>query len=657
MIDINRKAHEEINCIYNDILPKYGMEVRDGQIELCHKMLDAFADKSISLCHAGVGIGKTSAYIVAAVVWDKYMPHEVMSGVFSPFVIATSSIALQNAILEDYIPSLSQILVDEGIVNEPFMGILRKGKGNYACPLRLEHRIKSINPEKRSSEKLEALLALRHDLDFAKVPKLSRYDRERVAIPDLCPRKCSCSESCKFMHMLREQHKSTALFQVCNHNYLLADALNRKREYSPLFPMYRGLIIDEAHKLITATRDMCEYRFDTGDIDEFIAELREVVADAPTGSSPLFSSLLELFKLPPDTQEVYEPNASTKAIIHDCLEILEAAKQIRRNAPGLRHVVYRIGRTLKRFYDMDGHYLCYLDSDEYGRLSFIAVCKSVSTQLRELMWNAIDAGIILTSGTLAIDNSFRFVKKQLGLSYVMRDVSESVFCSPFDYYNNCLLYMPERMPNIKNTDAYRSAAFNEVKRIITATHGHTLILFTSYDDMSDTYQMLKEENLSYPLFALNRGDEQSIRAFRQSSNGILLACGRAWEGMDFPGDIVSSLIIYKLPFPQQTMLSEAQKSQYMSLRDFIAAAVIPVMQISMMQGIGRGIRLKTDTCAISILDGRAVPDGKYHKSVLSALPDMRIVSDINDVVEFIREKKQSAYFESEVTADGTAEPQ
>ena len=69
-----------------------------------------------------------------------------------------------------------------------------------------------------------------------------------------------------------------------------------------------------------------------------------------------------------------------------------------------------------------------------------------------------------------------------------------------------------------------------------------------------------------------------------------LACGRAWEGLDFPGDIVSSLILYKLPFPQKTLLSEVQKSQYMSLRDFIGAVVVPQMQISVMQGMLDGIR-------------------------------------------------------------------
>ena len=211
------KAHAEIDRIYFDIFPKHGMEVRDGQIALCHNMLNAFADKRISLCHAGVGVGKTSAYIVAAVVWNKYRPCDA-SEHFSPFVIATSSIALQNAILEDYIPQLSDILCGEGVIDEPFEGILRKGKGNYVCPMRLARRIENINPDKRNKEKLKALLALRLNMDLGKAPRLSKYDKVRVAIPDTCPRKCKDADDCAFIHMLTAQQHSTVLFQVCNHN-------------------------------------------------------------------------------------------------------------------------------------------------------------------------------------------------------------------------------------------------------------------------------------------------------------------------------------------------------------------------------------------------------------------------------------------------------
>lgn len=643
------QAHADIDNIFFDIFPMHGMEVRDGQIALCHNMLDTFSDKRISLCHAGVGVGKTSAYIIAAAVWNKYRPCDA-GDTFSPFVIATSSIALQNAILEDYIPKLSDILLAKGIIAEPFIGILRKGKGNYVCPLRLSRRIESMNPDKRNKQKLDALLALKFNGDLGKASHLSKYDKERVAIPDSCPRKCESASNCPFIRMLTAQQHSTALFQVCNHNYFIADALNRMRGHSPLLPTYRGLVIDEAHKLTAAARDMCEYRFDKGDVEDFLAELRMVSATQKRSSS-FFERLFAEFSCPQDTQEVYTPNCERKRLICKCIEVLEQATAMHSNIPGLRNAANRIGRTLKQFHDMSDHYLCYLDCDRDGNLAFVAIPKSIRTQLRTLLWNNKDAGIILTSGTLAINKSFRCLRRQMGLNHIDRVINEFVIDSPFDYQHNCLLYLPDHMPSVKDTDAYRDAAFDEISKLIQVTNGHTLILFTSYDDMSEAYQMLKEQDIPYPLFALNRGDEQNIAAFRKSGNGILLACGRAWEGLDFPGDIVSSLILYKLPFPQKTLLSESQKSQYMSLRDFIGAVIVPQMQISVMQGIGRGVRLETDTCVISILDRRAAPESKYQHAITDALPVMPSTRSIDDVATFIRKKKPVAYFESEVTVN------
>ena len=67
-------AHEDIEKIFRIILPQHGREPRDGQIELCHKMLDSLAGKRIALCDAGVGVGKTDAYIVAALMLHKHKP-------------------------------------------------------------------------------------------------------------------------------------------------------------------------------------------------------------------------------------------------------------------------------------------------------------------------------------------------------------------------------------------------------------------------------------------------------------------------------------------------------------------------------------------------------------------------------------------------------
>ena len=99
---------------------------------------------------------------------------------------------------------------------------------------------------------------------------------------------------------------------------------------------------------------------------------------------------------------------------------------------------------------------------------------------------------------------------------------------------------------------------------------------------------------------------------------MLFAAGSCWEGVDFPGDMVSSLILVRLPFPVPDPLSEAERERYPTLQDYIRTVVIPDMQVKLRQGFGRAIRTETDTCVVSILDYRAAPGKRYHRAVLDA---------------------------------------
>lgn len=103
--------------------------------------------------------------------------------------------------------------------------------------------------------------------------------------------------------------------------------------------------------------------------------------------------------------------------------------------------------------------------------------------------------------------------------------------------------------------------------------------------------------------------------------------------------MVSSLIIVKLPFAVPDPISEAQKKEYASLKDYIQAVIVPDMQKKLRQGFGRALRTETDTCVVSILDERAGEGGRYHEEVMCALPSRKMAKDIKDVQHFIRNRK------------------
>ena len=59
------------------------------------------------------------------------------------------------------------------------------------------------------------------------------------------------------------------------------------------------------------------------------------------------------------------------------------------------------------------------------------------------------------------------------------------------------------------------------------------------------------------------------------------------------------------------------------------------------------VLLAVGTCVVAILDERSVPGKRYFKDVKTALPEMRITDDLDDVEAFIRRVKGPNYFQED----------
>lgn len=291
------------------------------------------------------------------------------------------------------------------------------------------------------------------------------------------------------------------------------------------------------------------------------------------------------------------------------------------------------------------HFICWMQKGENGRLALCAVPMELEQILFEDIWNRPIPAVI-TSGTMSVRGDFTHFKKTTGIYLAAPSkIMETTKPSPFDFRNNGLLYIPERMPfpNIRD-DRYIQAVMEEILRIVPATHGHTLILFTSYWLMERVFYGLKDRLSVYPLFLMGRGRLDVISSFRRSGNGVLFASDSAGEGIDLAGDILSSLIIVKLPFPVPDPVMEYQRTQYADFDSYRRDIIIPEMLIKLRQWFGRGIRREDDTAVFSILDSRASLRGRYRAEILDTLPSMPVTDRLSDVVDFIIRKKADSYF-------------
>ena len=639
--------------IFRVLLPEQGLAVREEQIRLCHEMLDTLLGERIALCDAGVGIGKTYAYLVACVLMRKYsilmernsLPKQ------HPVVVSTSSIALQKAILSEYVPFLSRVLVEQGIIQTPLRAVVRKGKEHFVCDNRLEQRIEAIRYKQKNAVQREALLSLRKHYDMDIVKDLSGFDRRLVCVPKFCPRECPGRQMCRYQRYLEESKKQDVFLQICNHNYLLADAFHRREEYKPLLADYRALVVDEAHKLPEAARQMFGKNLCMDDIREIAYYLEREHQNVEartlkTGMYSIFTIIMESHISSHGIKENFQLTGECEFCLWEGIQMIERMmEQLKGVVP--KWVLNRLQEAkevLECFLQKNSKYVLHLRMDKEKIPVLCAASREIPQLLREMLWDREQAlSVILTSGTLKAGKGFARTLQMTGLEG-RTDVQSYVAESPFAYEENCLLYLPKTLRKCKRGSREEvEMVAGQIHSLICSTYGHTLVLFTSYTLMGSVYQILRD-GIPFPMVEVWRHSQEEILRFKTMENAVLFAAGSCWEGVDFPGDMVSSLIIVKLPFAVPDPISEAEKETYESLEDYIQAIIVPDMQKKLRQGFGRAIRTETDTCVVSILDFRAVKGGKYHEDVMCALPSCRIAEELKEVQDFIRSRKGVEYY-------------
>lgn len=633
-------AHEEIDAIFREILPRNGMAVREAQISLCHTMLNTMQNNHIALCDAGTGIGKTYAYLVAGIILQRHSLSK------RAILISTSSIALQKSILYEYIPFLSAALLGAGLVDHPITAVVRKGKSHYVCDERLNKRICRACLDRKNPKRREALLSLWRQIDMDEAPKLNAFDRRQIRV-ETCR---GCSLTCRYRRYVEESKSGAYLFQICNHNFLLADAIHRGSGKAPLLPEYGAVVIDEAHKLPEAARQMFTESLSQEQMLDAISGLEDerfLLAAERLGLAiaPLIADLNALGIEEDRGSAAYPITRERKKLFTEAEKQIEFLCKLLMGdiSKLLMDKLHAVQRMLSLFLNRDPAYIRYAAVLDDGHTGLCMTNAHIDRELRRILWD-VGKAAILTSGTLAVGNDFTRIREELGLLRIRRKIVETVSLSSFAYKKNCLLYLPPRS-NIspdKDTTAHLDHLAEQIAKLICTTKGRTLILFTAYAAMSEIHARLLEKHLPYPLFPVRRNAGQTVEQFKSSGNGVLLGTGALWEGMDFPGEIVSSLIIPRLPFAVPDPIHEAKRNQYLSLRDYIKAVVLPDMQIKLRQGFGRAIRIESDHCVISILDERALPGRRYYHAVRMALPEMRETRDIEDVRTF-QKSKSSAF--------------
>ena len=670
--------------IFTKILPSYGYAVRENQIELTEQILAVLARKGLIFAESEVGTGKTHAYLIAAILakrgrmndsWLRghYPKQSWAESAYMPVIISTSSIALQNAIIKDYIPELSQILMQHGIITAPLTAVVRKGREHYICEQRFQRHYN--NTDDNTKALLYSFVGSTAPFDLTNADNLTPHTKRSICVSGRCNDNCPHRAKCRYQRHLREINDPKVDFQITNHNYFLADTLHRAGGKRPLLPNYQLVVIDEAHKLLAAARSMYGLELTSEELPELAREIHTFINNKTTGnvnahrlakrlseqSEKLFRKLAVNAVEPEDDTERF-PALIDGEVGHYLNNIAAVSAELAGAVEGSKvHKLYK-DRQSKALWRLNLiqekvsalrkqskliHWFEKSNSESEPN-ALCAIPKDLNERLYCDLWSK-GIPVVLTSGTLSASGDFSRIKETLGIDRVIPfKVSDTTMPSPFNHKNNALLYISESTPFPDNKDKYYIASVvNEVERLILAAHGHAVILFTSYNVMGRVHAMLLSRNLPFPLFRLERGGVNAIERFKKSANGVLLASGALWEGIDIPGDTLSLLVIVKLPFAVPDPIGDYERSLCGSMEVYKAKAIVPDMLVKLKQGFGRLIRTETDTGVVAILDSRANSRGAYRERVLAALPECRVTSNMQEISDFMQARKSPAFFKSD----------
>ena len=237
---------------------------------------------------------------------------------------------------------------------------------------------------------------------------------------------------------------------------------------------------------------------------------------------------------------------------------------------------------------------------------------------------------ILTSATLTVDASFAYVRGRLGI----REATELRVPSEFDYGEQAILYLPRDLPPPRNA-GFGAAVAREVAGLLRVTRGRAFVLFTSYATLREVRARL-EPGLPYPVLVQGSAPRPVLlREFRATPNAVLLATSSFWQGVDVAGEALSCVVIDKLPFaPPGDPLTAARLEQIADDGgNPFADYQVPLAILTLLQGLGRLLRHRTDRGVLALLDPRLRTRG-YGQRFLESLPPAPVTDDLAEVDRF-----------------------
>ena len=599
------KLGEWIGDLFYDILPDAGFELRDEQIYMAFQLEKAFKAKKIMFAEAGVGTGKTIAYLLYAIAYARYKNQ--------PAIITCADETL-----------IEQLVKKEGDIAklEKALGLnidvrLAKSRDQYLCLQKLDKERFSDDPDVDDIyEQLPGFVHAGVSMqtfekygDRRDYPALSDEKWAKVAWDPLqdcfsCDQRHRCG-----LTLHREFYRHSKDLIICSHDFYMEHIWtkeSRKREGQlPLLPEHSSVVFDEGHLLEYACQKALSYRFTEQTLESLLTRLMENNVRDETLYT-IEEVLLEnekFFTL--ISQFAYSVQGSDKQFIKKHSILIKQGRELLEKLSNLEEELvfdselYVINeydlKIVEEYLDQITHSLrlflqtvngiTWFEEDDDER-TLVIMPKMVEEVMRDEVFSQ-NKPFIFSSATLSNQGSFDYMAKSLGIN----DYLAFSVASPFDYSEMIELRMP------KFSQHQLAEKIDYVIRQIHKTEGRALVLAANKQELSVLRQGL-EGKLNYPVYFEGDAEISTLVSNFQNNEHAILCTMSLWEGLDIPGPSLENVIIFSLPFPPNDPVFTAKRE---NTENPFLEVDLPYMILRLRQGIGRLIRSEEDKGFVHIL--------------------------------------------------------
>ncbi len=615
-----------VGDVFYDILPEAGFEIRDEQIFMAYQLERSFTEKKAIFAEAGVGTGKTIAYLLYAICYARYIG--------KPAIIACADEALIEQIVkpEGDIAKLSKILQLNIDVR------LAKAQNQYLCVEKLE-KLKGDNEHATVYENVSdtipsfvysnvGMQEFHFYGDRKTYSELSNEQWKNInwdAFQDcsVCEKRHRCG-----MTLTREHYRKASDLIICSQDFYMEHIWtyeSRKRKGQlPFLPEASSVIFDEGHLLEIAAQKALAYHIRHDLLEEILERLLEndVREEVAFLVEDIISRSFYLFQL--IENNITNIKGSSRFELQINSEIISEIKQFKKLLASLEDALvfeselytieeYQL-KIVEEHLDMLQYALSLFEektnvvtwvTKEDEVTSLVIMPNLVEDVLQEKVF-AKKIPFIFSSATLSANGDFSYLAASLGI----KDYLSFTVDSPFNYKD----HMKVELPNLNKVEK-RAAVLN----ILKETQGRSLLLFNDAEELQSFKDAAINDEAFQSYKFLFEGDQElsSIVKKFQNEEKTCLCAIHLWEGLDIPGPSLSSVIIWSLPFPPKDPVFNGKRKNTV---DPYHEVDLPYMLLRLRQGIGRLIRTSSDKGIVAIVDEKLSHDDELYDQVSAVLP-------------------------------------